>query len=327
MGELISSDRRPFGPCTVTSRPLMVTSTPPGTTTGSRPIRDIDLSSPDVGEDFPAHASPVRLLVGQQAARGRDDGDAKSAKHPGQVVLLRVHPQARLGHPLEPGDRPLAGRPELERDHEVLTDLGVLHLPHGDVSLLMVEQGMPTVSWYAALALRRRVSMSAIGSVIVMGWWPSSPGFPWGPSAWSVGAGRAQVGRCPCAGRARAGWLVPGGYQLDLVMPGSSPRCAIERKQIRQSPNRRYTARGRPQREHRVYPRTLNLGVRFALTTSAFFATPQLSLNGNPSRRNSERPSSSLVAVVTRVTSMPRCLSTWSGSISWNINCSFRPKV
>jgi hypothetical protein len=28
-------------------------------------------------------------------------------------------------------------------------------------------------------------------------------------------------------------------YQLDLVMPGSSPRCAIDRKQIRHKPNLR----------------------------------------------------------------------------------------
>ena len=33
---------------------------------------------------------------------------------------------------------------------------------------LILEYGMPTVSWYAELALRRRVSMSAIGSVIDM---------------------------------------------------------------------------------------------------------------------------------------------------------------
>src|ERR1700733_8170802 len=33
---------------------------------------------------------------------------------------------------------------------------------------LIFEYGMPTVSWYAELALRRRVSMSAIGSVIDM---------------------------------------------------------------------------------------------------------------------------------------------------------------
>src|SRR6266700_313262 len=33
---------------------------------------------------------------------------------------------------------------------------------------LILEYGIPTVSWYAELALRRRVSMSAIGSVIDM---------------------------------------------------------------------------------------------------------------------------------------------------------------
>jgi hypothetical protein len=42
---------------------------------------------------------------------------------------------------------------------------------------------------------------------------------------------------------------------------------------MRHSPNLRYTARGRPQREHLVYPRTLNFGVRFAFAISAFFAT------------------------------------------------------
>jgi hypothetical protein len=33
---------------------------------------------------------------------------------------------------------------------------------------LILEDGMVTVSWYAELALRRRVSMSATGSVMVM---------------------------------------------------------------------------------------------------------------------------------------------------------------
>jgi hypothetical protein len=50
-----------------------------------------------------------------------------------------------------------------------------------------------------------------------------------------------------------AGWLLAARcYQLDLVMPGSSPRCAMVRKQIRHRPNLRYTARGRPHREQRV---------------------------------------------------------------------------
>src|SRR6266542_5592656 len=44
-----------------------------------------------------------------------------------------------------------------------------------------LECGIVTESWYAVLALRRRVSMSAIGSVIVMIVVPFSPGFPSGP--------------------------------------------------------------------------------------------------------------------------------------------------
>src|SRR5690606_18712296 len=75
-----------------------------------------------------------------------------------------------------------------------------------------------------------------------------------------------------------------GGYQLDLAMPGSSPLCAISRKQMRHRPNFRNTARGRPQREQRVYPRTANFGFRFALAISAFLAIPAPSgfLEGEP---------------------------------------------
>src|SRR3954453_22838307 len=58
----------PFGPFTVTSRPEIVTSTPDGTGMGIFPIRDIWLlPSPDVGEDFPAHASLGGLPIGEQA--------------------------------------------------------------------------------------------------------------------------------------------------------------------------------------------------------------------------------------------------------------------
>ena len=41
------------------------------------------------------------------------------------------------------------------------------------------------------------------------------------------------------------------GYQLDFVMPGITPWCARSRRQIRQRPNLRKTARGRPQRLQR----------------------------------------------------------------------------
>src|SRR5580700_7936514 len=56
----------PFGPCTVTARPSTSTCTPLGMVTGSRPILDIAAPPlPDVGEDFPAHAALLGLLVGQ----------------------------------------------------------------------------------------------------------------------------------------------------------------------------------------------------------------------------------------------------------------------
>ena len=49
--------------------------------------------------------------------------------------------------------------------------------------------------------------------------------------------------------------------------------------------------------------------------------------DGKPSRRSNARPSSSVVAVVTTVMSMPRGRSMVSGSISWNIDCSLSPNV
>src|SRR5262249_478360 len=54
----------------------------------------------------------------------------------------------------------------------------------------------------AELALRRRVSMSAIGSVIVMAWWPSSPWYPCGPAAFLSLPGCPRAG---CAGRLPTG--------------------------------------------------------------------------------------------------------------------------
>src|SRR6202012_305315 len=94
---------------------------------------------PDVGEDFPAHAVLLGLLVGHQAAGRRDDRDAEPTEHPGQVVLLRVHAQAGLGDPLDARDRALPGVAELQRDHEVLANFGVLDAPGGDVALLLED--------------------------------------------------------------------------------------------------------------------------------------------------------------------------------------------
>src|ERR687886_749015 len=152
----------PLGPLTVTCRPSIVTSTPLGTGMGSLPMRDMllllprwTLRSPDVGEDFPAHALLVGLPVGEQAGGRRQDRDAQAA------------PQAGLADAADAGDRALPVRAVLQGHREVLAHLGVGDGPRGDVALLLEDLrdvglelavGMVTASWYAELALRSRVS-------------------------------------------------------------------------------------------------------------------------------------------------------------------------
>src|SRR5882757_8071935 len=137
---------------------------------------------------------------------------------------------------------------------------------------LILLNGISTSSWYAEFAFRRRVSMSAMGSVIVMSW-------PWAslaavscllrPSPPAQDRGRVWCGDL----RRSESVLIPGrDYQELLVTPGSSPRCAISRRHTRHRPNLRYTECGRPQRWQRVYARTANLGLRAALAIRAFFA-------------------------------------------------------
>ena len=91
---------------------------------------------------------------------------------------------------------------------------------------LIFECGRVTSSWYAELALRRRVKKSAIGSVMVMT------------------AGVTFLAAVPGPGPAAHLFLIGLldcvlGYQLDFCTPGSSPACAISRRQMRHSPNLR----------------------------------------------------------------------------------------
>ncbi len=109
------------------------------------------------------------------------------------------------------------------------------------------------------------------------------------------------------------------GYQLDFVTPGISPRRAILRKQMRQMPNRRRKARGRPHKGQRWYFCTSNLGGRFALAINDFLAIrfsaggvirPRLYfLKGRPNRVKRNLPSSSVRASVTIVMFIPLTLS------------------
>jgi hypothetical protein len=95
-------------------------------------------------------------------------------------------------------------------------------------------------------------------------------------------------------------------------MPGITPWCASSRRQIRQRPNFRNTARGRPHRLQRVYARVRYFWGRRCLTTSDVFATVCYSLlapsppNGRPKACSSARAWSSVSALVVIVTSRPR---------------------
>jgi hypothetical protein len=135
---------------------------------------------------------------------------------------------------------------------------------------------MVAVSWYAWLAFRILVSMSAIGSVMVMGWvfyflgvvsigtcsvealslWPMSLWSWSGLGAAVLVSGAAEprrpVLRCGAAqGRpCRVRSLAPsaarmrdesgiGDHHDDFVIPGNSPLCASSRRQMRHRPNLR----------------------------------------------------------------------------------------
>src|SRR5918998_4910200 len=138
MGAGTVCSRVPLGPLTVTSAPLMVTSTPAGTGTGSLPIRDMAylLSGlPDVGEDFAADALGLCLLVGQEAGGRGQDRHAEATQDLGEVGGLRVDAKAGLGHAAHAGHGALAAGAVLERDGEVLAHLRVLDVPARDVAL------------------------------------------------------------------------------------------------------------------------------------------------------------------------------------------------
>src|SRR5664279_178898 len=99
------------------------------------------------------------------------------------------------------------------------------------ISAFSLEAGTSTFGWRAWIALRTRVSMSAIGSLVIV-------------------------------------LLLL--YQLALVTPGISPFRASLRKQRRQIPNLRRNARGLPQRQQRFRWRHCSLGVLALRALSSF---------------------------------------------------------
>jgi len=73
--------------------------------------------------------------------RWRVQQEAQAAQNAGQVGRLRVHTQAGLGHPADPGERTLAVGAELELDGQALAHHRILDAPARDVALGLEDLG------------------------------------------------------------------------------------------------------------------------------------------------------------------------------------------
>src|SRR6476660_1455877 len=133
--------RVPLGPLTVTVRPSIVTSTFDGTGMGRRPMRDMSSCLPDEREDFAAQLRLTRLLAGHDPLARADDDDAQAAGDPRDVRLARVHAQAGLADPLEPGDDRDLPVDVLEGDAQVGRRAVLLLADVGDEALVLEDAG------------------------------------------------------------------------------------------------------------------------------------------------------------------------------------------
>ena len=121
-------------------------------------------------------------------------------------------------------------------------------------------------------------------------------------------------------------------YQLAFLTPGICPLYANSRKQTRQIPYFLRYACGRPQIRQRLYSLVENFCLRCCLTFIAVLAMNFPSYysyfaNGILNNVNNSRASSSVLAVVTKIISIPLTLSTLSYSTSGKINCSLIPNA
>ena len=120
-------------------------------------------------------------------------------------------------------------------------------------------------------------------------------------------------------------------YQLAFFTPGIWPLYASSRKQIRQIPYFLKYACGRPQIRQRLYSLVENFCLRCCFTFIAVlamnFPSYNYFANGMLNNVNNSRASSSVLAVVTKITSIPLTLSTLSYSTSGKISCSLIPRA
>src|SRR5881296_1602505 len=100
-GRGFARDTLPFS--TRTSLPCTLTLTPSGRAIGCLPIRDMS-SSPDVADDFAAHAGLARVAAAQHALGRRQDAHAQPTHHCRDLAGTGIDPPTRLAHHLDAGE-------------------------------------------------------------------------------------------------------------------------------------------------------------------------------------------------------------------------------
>src|SRR5690606_13721617 len=165
MGCAPVSESSPLAPLTVTMRSLTETVTPAGMSMGSLPIRDI-FQSPNVGDNFSAHALLLGLAVSQKTAGGGQDGNAEATEDLGELGRLRVNAEAGLRNALQASNRTLTVRTVLEREGEGLTNASVGLLEACNVALALqhvCEVLLELARRHRHLVVVRRVRVAQTG--------------------------------------------------------------------------------------------------------------------------------------------------------------------
>src|SRR6266576_6941482 len=219
--------RDPRGPFTVTMlSPPTATSTPPGNAMGCFPILLIvplvPRPSPHVREYFAADAVARRVFVRHHAMGRADDGDPEPPHDTGQVATAAVDPPTGFRHTPETGDGALLARPVLQTDAEQLVDTFPFAFVPVDEPFVCkdVEHGF------------RELGRGSYQLILVRSVGVADPRQQIRDRVRDV---RRELRLLRRRRRAR-----PGGrcaHHEAFVTPGSSPRCASSRKQIR---HRRY---------------------------------------------------------------------------------------
>src|SRR5262249_4961890 len=92
----------PFGPSARPRAAATRTVTPAGNTSGAFPTRDMSL--PDSADHLAADLLPARVAIDEHALRRREDVDAETAVHGGDLVRADVNAQARPADASDPCD-------------------------------------------------------------------------------------------------------------------------------------------------------------------------------------------------------------------------------